>query len=173
MYGTGHDVMKDDVLQSIVVFLSDIHIPVMEGDVPADAFLPGLRVSAGALIYSKEQLRWPGDLLHEAGHIATIPAQVRSSLNDSLVTAQDIPHASEIEATAWAYAAVVYLKLPLSILFHDGGYHGHSAGLINTFSLGVYPGAFGLSQAGMTHIGADAERAGIPPYPHMTRWLRE
>jgi hypothetical protein len=59
------------------------------------------------------------------------------------------------------------------VLFHDGGYRGRSAGLITTYGYGVYPGAFGLAQAGMTLAGADASLAGVRPYPAMTRWLRE
>ena len=43
---------------------------------------------------------------------------------------------------------------------------GSSAGLVQMFSLGVYPGAHGLAKAGMA--GGDG-----PPYPAMRRWLRD
>ncbi len=55
-------------------------------------------------------------------------------------------------------------------MFHEGGYHGNSAGLILTYSMGVYPCIHGLVQAGMT-LSAPAD--GVPAYPHMIRWLRE
>lgn len=63
-----------------------------------------------------------------------------------------------------------HLGLHAAVLFHEGGYHGNSRGLITMFEAGVYPGAFGLAQAGMTEVGPD-----VPPdraYPHMARWLR-
>jgi hypothetical protein len=160
-------------LESIIEFLTQIGISVVEGVVPPDSFLPGIRLAHGTLIFDRRSLRWPGDLLHEAGHIAVTPAGLRNELDDALEGAAPVPHAGEVEATAWAYAALVYLQLPPAVLFHEGGYHGHSAGLITTFSCGVYPGAFGLSQAGMTLVGTAAKTAGVPPYPHMIRWLRE
>ena len=135
-------------------------------------FCPGFE-SRGTLVYERAALRWPGDVLHEAGHIAVTPAALREALDDALDSPPAVAHAGEVEATAWAYAATVHLELDPSVLFHEGGYRGHAAGLIMSYSLGVYPGAFGLAQAGMTYVGADAQRAGVPPYPRMARWLRE
>jgi hypothetical protein len=156
----------------IVGFLCGIGIDVHE-ETLADSFLPGVRIVDGGLRFDRKILRWPGDLLHEAGHIAVVPAPWRATLNDALEDQVDLPHVSEIEATAWAFAAITHLGLDPSVLFHEGGYGGKSAGLIMTYSLGIYPGCFGLAQAGMTLIGQDALRAGLPAYPHMIRWLRE
>ena len=77
-------------------------------------------------------------------------------------------HGGEVEATAWAWAATVALGLAPSVLFHEGGYHGRSAGLVQMFSLGVYPGAHGLVKAGLAAAAGDG-----PAYPAMRRWLRE
>jgi hypothetical protein len=162
-----------ETLNSILAFLRDIQLETTEGIVPSDAFLPGVRIARGTLIFDRSALRWPGDLLHEAGHIAVTPAALRSSLDDALKPSPAVPHAGEVEATAWAYAATVHLKLDASVLFHEGGYRGHSAGLIMSYSHGVYPGAFGLAQAGMTFVGDGAQRGGVAPYPRMARWLRE
>jgi hypothetical protein len=160
-------------LDTILGFLRQIELTASEGAVPLDSFLPGIRVARGTLVFDRGSLRWPGDLLHEAGHIAMTPASLRCTLDDALVVTSAAPHAGEAEATAWAYAALIHLQLSPSVLFHEGGYHGHSAGLITSFSCGIYPGAFGLSQAGMTLLGTAAESAGVPTYPHMIRWLRE
>lgn len=165
--------MQVKTLDTILAFLVEIELSASEGVVPPDSFLPGIRVAHGTLVFDRDSLRWPGDLLHEAGHVAVTPASLRSALDDALVATTAIPHAGEAEATAWAYAAIVHLQLAPSVLFHESGYHGHSAGLITTFGHGVYPGAFGLSQAGMTLISTPATSAGAAPYPHMTRWLRE
>ena len=161
------------VLSRIVAFLNDIGIDTAEGDVPASSFLPGVRIVEGRLVYSADALTWPGDLLHEAGHLAVAPAALRATLSDGVELPETVMHASEVEATAWAFAALRHLALEPTVLFHDGGYHGASAGLIHTFALGVYPGAAGLAQAGMTNVGEDARRAGLPVYPAMTRWLRD
>ncbi|KGI79268.1 hypothetical protein LF63_0100195 [Oleiagrimonas soli] len=164
--------MPDTPLERIVAFLNGIGIDTREGEVPADAFLPGVRVHEGGLIFDRAALRWPGDLLHEAGHLAVAPPDLRAQLSGDVELPADIPHASEIEATAWAWAALCHLRLAPSVLFHEGGYHGRSQGLIQTFLLGVYPGAFGLAQIGLTHVGAAAAPNDAPAYPHMTQWLR-
>ncbi len=66
-----------DFTQILVDFLNAIGISTREGAVPSDSFLPGLRIVDGGLIYDRAALRWPGDLLHEAGHIATAAAAQR------------------------------------------------------------------------------------------------
>ena len=153
--------------QALLDFLAGIGVPVREGPVPADSFLPGIRLVAGTLVVDRAALRWPGDLLHEAGHIATTPAALRATLDDQLADDPAIPHRGEAEATAWAWAALTHLGLPAGLLFHEGGYHGHSAGLALTYAMGVYPGAAGLARAGMTQLGSD------DGYPRMLRWLRD
>lgn len=158
-------------LASIVKFLNDIGIETMEGRVSKSSFLPGVRIFGGRLIYDCE-LPWPGDLLHEAGHIATTPASLRSGLNDGIELPESVPYATEVEATAWAYAAIRHLQLDPAVLFHSGGYHGVSDQLIATFAAGVYPGAFGLAQSGMTTLGIEARNDGASVYPEMSRWLR-
>jgi hypothetical protein len=162
-----------DLITLIVNFLTTIGISVQETDVGDDSFLPGLRVVNGGLIFDRAKLVWPGDLLHEAGHIATIPSAERALLNDAMEALNAHAHGGEAEATAWAYAAIVHLQLDPAVLFHAGGYHGQSDSLISTFGYGVYPGAFGLSQMGMSLLSADAIAQSVAPYPHMTRWLRE
>lgn len=159
-------------LDRILAFLDGIGLPVAEGPVPGPSFLPGVRIAGGVVVYDRAALRWPGDLLHEAGHIAVTPPALRPALSDGLDGMPSVEHAGEAEATAWAFAAVVHLRLHPSVLFHDGGYGGHAEGLIASFAHGVYPGAHGLAQAGMTAIGAQAQRAGVAPYPHMLHWLR-
>lgn len=160
-------------LDSIVGFIRSIGIPVQQGQVGDDAFLPGVRIVAGGLVFDPQRLRWPSDLLHEAGHIAVTPADLRAGLDDALESSAIAPHAGEVEAMAWSWAAALHLGLPPEQLFHPDGYKGQSAGLLMSYSLGVCPGAFGLSQAGMTALGETALAAGVQPYPHMQRWLRD
>jgi hypothetical protein len=158
-----------DPTDRIVAFLRGIGLDVREGDVGAAPFLPGLRIAAGALVFDRERLTWPGDLLHEAGHLAVTPAAKRALLSDDV----EDDAMGEFEATAWAYAATVAIGLDPAVLFHEGGYHGRSAALITTYSLGVYPGVQGLVAMGLAVAGDVARAQGLAPYPAMRRWLRE
>lgn len=161
-----------NTLERILGFLADIGIRARPGTLPPDTFLPAVRIDHGALVFDPQRLRWPGDLLHEAGHIAVTPPALRDGLNDALDGAGSPPHGGEVEAIAWSWAAAMHLGLAPEELFHPEGYKGQSAGLLLSFSLGVCPGAYGLAQAGMTAVGAAAAAAGITPYPAMRCWLR-
>lgn len=165
--------MLDTPTDRIVRFLHEVGIPVREGEVPTDSFLPGLTIEAGGIVFDRLALTWPGDLLHEAGHIAVTAPAARALLPESLDDHPLDAHGGEIEATAWAYAACVALGLHASVLFHEGGYHGKSAGLVMTYTNGVYPGCWGLSKAGMTLLPNDPLAVERGAYPLMTRWLRE
>lgn len=161
-----------EVVDRIVGFLRDIGIRVEEQPVADDSFLPGIRIRSGGIDFDREKLAWPGDLLHEAGHIAVTPGPARTRLSDGLEDSEHA-HGGEMEATAWAYAAVRALGLDPAVLFHEGGYRGQSASLLLTYGVGVYPGSMGLSAAGMTLLAQDAAAQGAKAYPEMIRWLRE
>lgn len=163
----------DPLIEPIVAFLRQAGIAVRAGAVGDDSFLPGLVVEGGEIIFDAAKLTWPGDLLHEAGHIAVTPPAQRRHLPESLAGHPIDAEGGEVEATAWAYAASVALGLHPAVLFHEGGYHGRSAGLVMTYTMGVFPGCKGLADAGMTLMGGHARQAGVAPYPHMLRWLRE
>jgi hypothetical protein len=113
-------------------------------------------------LVDESKLTYPGDLLHEAGHLAIAPPEVRRGMGGDVVVPDSDPGAVEVLATAWAYAAIVHLGLDAAVLFHEGGYRGRSAGLILTYTSGVYPGVHGLQQLGMT----------TTDYPRMEHWLR-
>lgn len=164
---------SNDTALRIIDFLREIGLIVQLCDVPQDSFLPGVRIRQGGLQVDLARLRWPGDLLHEAGHLAVVPSGLRGSLDDALQEMPAVPHGGEIEATAWAWAANRYLGLDSSVLFHDGGYHGHAAGLRMNFELGVYLGASGLASAGMAFIAGHADTpVDAASYPQMRLWLR-
>ena len=156
----------------ILAFLRSIGVAVCEDEVHEGSFLPGVRIERGGLRVDRARLRWPGDLLHEAGHLAVVPTALRSTLDDALQDLPEVAHGGEIEATAWAWAATRHLGLDSAVLFHDGGYHGRSVGLRTTFELGVYLGASGLAAAGLTLLPAQVLPGGTPAYPHMLAWLR-
>lgn len=161
-----------DVLARIAAFLDGIGIPVQMGPVAADSFLPGIGIEAGALIVDPARLRWPGDLLHEAGHLALLPPDRRATASAALDGATDEAPVDEVAAIAWSWAALQHLGLPPALLFHDGGYRGQAAGLRLTYELGVYPGAAALAAAGLCRLHEDPANPATRPYPQMTGWLR-
>ena len=129
-------------------------------------FLPGIEIDHGTLRVDALRLTYPGDLLHEAGHIAVAdPAERRQpklSPNDG----------DEFAAIAWYYAAVVKLGIDPRIVFHSGGYRGWSEAFVENFAARRYVGVPLLQWYGMAiELRTAGSRAG-EAYPHMLRWLR-
>jgi len=133
----------------------------------ASGFLPGILIKNGTLLIDPEQLTYPGDLLHEAGHIAVMPAADRHLLNDNVNDSAGQGPGEEMAAIAWSWAALQQLQLPAEFLFHPDGYKGGSATYIQAFA---EHGGFGhplLNWYGMCAPAGQPEG-----YPKMQRWLR-
>jgi hypothetical protein len=158
---------------AIFAFLARIGLPIAEETLAVDTFLPGIVLCAGGLVVDADKLMWPGDLLHEAGHLAVLPAALRNDAHDDAPNRAEVAFAGELEAMAWAYAAAVELALPMEVLIHDGGYHGKSRDLLQMYSFGVYPGLRGLCESGMTAAHGFITDCGLVQYPQMLRWLRD
>jgi len=158
-----------DLTGQIVVFLRAIGLDVRAGPVAGDTVLPGIRVDRGVLCYDPAQLQYPGDLLHEAGHLAV------KSVADRQLAGADLgaDPAEEMMAIAWSYAAILHLELPPEVVFHPAGYRGGSTALLENFTAGRYIGVPMLQWLGLTHDEQQAAAAGVPPFPKMQRWLRE
>ena len=154
-------------------FLKQIGIEVLPASFAEQTFLPGIMVERGRLLVDESKLRFPGDLLHEAGHLAVAPGALRGSLSGEVNLEQENMDAIETQAMAWSYAALRHLQLEPEVVFHEGGYRGKSQDLLHNFEMGVYLGANGLERAGMTATGGAASAMGVAPYPHMLKWLRD
>ncbi|MCW3847311.1 hypothetical protein OF829_08660 [Sphingomonas sp. LB-2] len=157
----------DPILTKITDFLDRIGVPVVIERVADDSFLPGVTVWRGTLAFDPEHLPYPGDLLHEAGHIAVTDPAVRNTLD----TVSDNP-AEEMAAIAWSYAAALEIGIDPAVVFHEHGYRGGGAYLIPALSDGCGPGVPMLAYYGMTAEAKWAEARGMAPYPAMARWLR-
>ena len=153
-------------LERIVAFLRSIGLSVHERPLPDTTFLPGILIERGELVIDPAKLAHPGDLLHEAGHIAVMPPSQRSTLTADLHSGPG----EEMAAIAWSYAAAMHLDLPLEELFHPDGYKGGSASLIENFSNGDYFGVPLLQWFGLTRERDDGSGAAV--YPRMAAWLR-
>jgi hypothetical protein len=162
----------DPLTARIGAFLEEIGIPVDAAELPDGAFLPGVRLERGGLLVDEARLEYPGDLLHEAGHIAVAPEWARPSMSGAIdVEGLDTSNL-EWAAIPWSYAAAVAIGIDPAMVFHEAGYRGRSQGLLLNFARGVPIGAHLLVEAGMTASPAQAKELGVPAYPHMLRWLR-
>lgn len=164
---------KNPVTQQIADFIASIGIDVIPVQIETKTFLPGILVENGRIKVDEAKLTYPGDLLHEAGHLAVAPAHLRPSLGGEVVLPGVHMEVIESQAIAWSYAAILHIGLDPKVVFHEGGYGVGSERLMSNFELGVYPGANGLEDAGLTVVGSRAVERGLPQYPHMLKWLRD
>jgi hypothetical protein len=157
-----------DLTEIIIAFLREIGLPVQAGVIAGDSVLPGIQVRSGVLIYDPATLKYPGDLLHEAGHLAVKSAADRQRASDDL----GADPAEEMMAIAWSYAAALHLKFPPEVVFHPAGYQGGSRSLLDNFAAGRYLAVPMLQWLGLTLDEQQARAIGAAPYPRMKVWLR-
>lgn len=156
------------LITKTVDFLRSIGIPVHFRPISYTTFLPGISIEKGEIVIDKEQLKYPGDILHEAGHIAVVPAADRPSLDEHSIAGREQREAEEMMAIAWSYAACVHLAIDASFVFHDHGYKNGGSSIAENFKEGRYFGVPVLQWVGMCRN--EKEENG---YPKMIRWMRE
>jgi hypothetical protein len=147
-------------MNRILEFLRQIGLSVSIEGIAQPTFLPGIRIAAGGLVIDPAQLKYPGDLLHEAGHLAVIPPHKRYQADGEMSG----DGGEEMAAIAWSYAAALHLKLEPAVVFHDDGYNQGARSLLENFADGRYVGLPMLVWLGLT---TTAE------YPEMRRWLTD
>ncbi len=152
--------------ERLAQFVRGIGIDVRTGTLPEKTFLPGLDIQFGAIVVDEARLAHPGDILHEAGHIAVSEPEARKAL------ALAPTDGEEIATLAWSYAAACHLRLDPAVVFHPDGYKGGSQSLIDAFTSGGSPGVPLLQYFGLTVEPKNAAARGVEPYPHMLRWMR-
>jgi hypothetical protein len=156
----------DPLAERLAAFVRGIGIDVRAATLPEKTFLPGLEISHGAILVDAARLAHPGDLLHEAGHLAVADPAERAA-----PTLSPSP-GDELTAIAWSYAALRHLDLDPAIVFHVDGYKGGAESIIENFTAGRYFGVPLLQLYGMSCEPRQAAEKGVAPYPHMLRWLR-
>ena len=159
----------DSLTSRIAGFLREIGVEVRAAEVPEGSFLPGILIERGCMIIDEARLLYPGDLLHEAGHLATMTAEDRAARAGDV--GADL--GEEIGAIAWSYAAAVHLEIDPAVVFHPHGYRGASDGFLTNFRAGRYVGVPLLQWMELTLDEKNARAEGLPSYPHMLKWLRE
>jgi hypothetical protein len=151
--------MPEPIVERMVAFLEGIGLSVRAGAISERSFLPGVTIEGGVLVFDEKRLLYPGDLLHEAGHLAVLTPDARSQVN-----ADAGPDAGfEMGAIAWSYAVALHLEIDPAIVFHEAGYRGQSAAILENFAAARYIGVPILEWVGLTTVQT---------YPIMRRWLR-
>ncbi len=158
----------EGVAATLVDFLVGIGLEVRSGTIGEQTFVPGIVIHHGALVVDPPRMIHPGDLLHEAGHLAVMEPDRRQRCHVDVGKRA----AEEMMAIAWSWAATVHLRLDPTVVFHEDGYKGGSQALIENFSAGRFIAVPMLQWAGMTADPKRAAELGVDPYPHMLRWLR-
>jgi hypothetical protein len=161
----------DEYLIRCVSFLHEIGIETDFEKLDETCFLPGLSIRNGTLIIDKEALSYPGDILHEAGHIAVVPAAERHTLTASTIEKREQREAEEMMAIAWSYAACMHLGLDPYVVFHDEGYRGGGSYIADNFNNKNYFGLPMLQWKGMASDEKNALLLNVAPYPFMIKWL--
>jgi hypothetical protein len=158
-----------EITVPILAFLNEIGIETHAGNVPDETFVPGIEVRNGTLIYEEAKLKYPGDLLHEAGHLAIMRPAERAKANATV----DTGPGEEMGAIAWSYAAALHIGLEPAIVFHPDGYKGESQTILDNFAVGHYFGVPLLEWAGLTFVKRAQSELNTEPYPQMSKWLRD
>jgi hypothetical protein len=120
---------SDPIADRIAGFLTGIGLGIRAGNLFGPVILPGIQIQRGALVVDEAQLSYPGDLLHEAAHLAVVPAARRSLLDRD--TGDD--GGEEVGGIAWSYAAALHLRLDPAMVFHAHGYRGGSESILENF----------------------------------------
>ncbi|MGB6230864.1 MAG: hypothetical protein WBF53_12165 [Litorimonas sp.] len=148
-------------LETCLGFFDEIALETARVDSVTDCVVPGLSVQDGVLQICEAGLMYPGDILHEAGHIAVVPASERATLCNRSIEDREQSAAEEMMAIAWSYAAATHLELDLETVFHDNGYKGGGRWILDAFNRGGEIGVPMLRWVGMTE-----------EFPEMLQWMR-
>lgn len=160
-------------LQKCIIFLNETGIKTISKQLDPGSFLPGLSIEDGCIVIDRDALSYPGDILHEAGHIAVVPSAERASLQSANIETRSNRESEEMMAIAWSYAACIHLGLDPYFVFHDHGYKGGGRYLADNFKNKYYMGLPMLQWIGLAADEKNALILKVDPYPSMIKWLRD
>lgn len=177
----------DPRLRRVVRWLSDKGLEITSGTRHVHPFNPGIWVESGALVYDPD-VAHPGDLLHEAGHLAVLPSCLRLHANgdfddvtprigeymaahpNALAFPEDPVARAMIEggdssAIAWAYAAALAAGVD-PWLTCERGFPEEDDGraALEALQAGTFVGIANLAASGMV--------ASRREFPAVRRWLQ-
>ena len=163
---------KVTVLNKCIPFLNSIGIQTIFRKIEATCFLPGLQIENGNIVIDMDALQHPGDILHEAGHIAVVPSATRLSMDQQTIIDSRNRESEEMMAIAWSYAACIHLELDPFVVFHESGYKGGGKNIVENFQAGRLIGTPMLQWCKMT-VEPGHALPGQQVFPKMLTWIRE
>jgi hypothetical protein len=164
--------MQKENFETAVSFIHSIGIDIHFSLLADETFLPGLSIEKGSIIVDESKLLYPGDILHEAGHIAVVPLNERNTLNAATIGKREQHAAEEMMAIAWSYAACIALDIHPYFVFHDNGYKKGGQSIADNFAAGQYFGVPVLAWLGMTIDPFQSSEDKTRAYPYMLSWIR-
>lgn len=166
---------EEPVTDELVRFIRSIGIEVSYDAIEGETFLPGILIKDGGIIVDESKLLYPGDLLHEAGHLAVLKPDERKTSGGNMGEAKDKNNADgeELMAIAWSYAALSHLGIDPEIVFHPQGYKGASDWYIEQYTTGKYIALPLLQWIGLCYDEKNAQTNNAAPFPAMIKWLRD
>lgn len=130
----------EEITDECIAFIRRIGIEVKESAIHGKTFVPGIQIRNGALLVDRSLLAYPGDLLHEAGHVAVTAGAERSGLNGDATDGMKQKEGEEMAVLIWSFLAAKEIGIPADVVFHQNGYKGDSDWLLENFSNGTYIG---------------------------------
>ncbi|MFB9080537.1 hypothetical protein ACFFLS_20600 [Flavobacterium procerum] len=165
-------VQQDRNLQKALKFIQEIGIEITEKKLD-NSFLPGLDLGPNCIYIDYDKLLYPGDILHEAGHLAVTSSNMRNLIGTDKIDKNWPTAGEEMAAILWSFAACNYLELPLEFVFHPAGYKNDSDWLIANFSSETYIGLPFLEWIGLALGKERALKENKNAFPVMQKWIRD
>ncbi|WP_339756560.1 class I SAM-dependent methyltransferase [Algoriphagus aquimarinus] len=147
----------------ILDFLKEIGIQTKAQSL-GNTVLPGIEINKGVLLYDPKNLLYPGDLLHQAGHIALMTEDERETIVGDVKEYRSPGQDNEMAVMLWSYAALKHLNLKPEVVFHPEGYKGDADMLIASYEHGEYKGLPLLVWMGLCESSE---------FPKMSKWIRD
>lgn len=154
-------------------FIESLGISIIPRKLDHSTFLPGLDLGPNCIYVDQDKLLYPGDLLHEAGHLAVTTGAQRAAVGSADLELPWPTDGEEIGTLLWSYAAAHHLEIPLDIVFHRHGYKNDSTWLIHHFQRGNYIGLPFLQWIGLCFDDKQATLHQAAAFPAMRQWLRD
>ncbi len=158
---------RDQFLQRIYIFLDSLPICYTLTPMTTETFLPGIKIQHGTLLIDTKKLVSPGDILHEAGHIAVSLPEDRRCLSNNITTNNKSKNGEEMAVMLWSYAAALHIGIQPEVVFHKEGYKGEHIWILEKYRQQTFMGLPLLQWMGLTYM--DREQSN---FPKMKKWLR-